>query len=70
MIIIIVSNMATTIAISEDNRERLKDYGRKGDTYNEIITNLLHIVDREKYMEEVYSRSREKGKFLDWYDVK
>ena len=70
MNIIIIDNMTTTIAITEDIRERLKDYGRKGDTYNKIISNLLHIVGKDRYMEEIYSRSEEKGKFLAWDDVK
>lgn len=31
----------TTIWITKSTRERLKDIGRKGETYDEIITRLL-----------------------------
>lgn len=31
----------TTIQISPETREKLKELGKKGDTYNDIILNLL-----------------------------
>ena len=31
----------TTIQVKKGTRERLKKLGRKGDTYNDIITRLL-----------------------------
>jgi predicted CopG family antitoxin len=30
-----------TIAISQDNYELLKDFGRTGDSFNDVITNLI-----------------------------
>ncbi len=33
----------TTIQISKETREKLKKVGRKGQTYDEIIENLLEI---------------------------
>jgi predicted CopG family antitoxin len=39
---IIMEMMAKkTIAISKDNYELLKNYGRAGDTFNDVITNLI-----------------------------
>lgn len=33
--------MKTTIAVSDSTKKLLKDLGRKGETYDEIILNLL-----------------------------
>lgn len=56
--------MATTIALSEDTRDKLKSFGRKGDTYDDIISRMMEIVDRELYLDEVYRRLEEKEKFV------
>lgn len=37
-----MSEAYTTIKISKANKERLKSIGRKGETYNDIITLLLN----------------------------
>lgn len=55
--------MATTVALSEDTRDKLKSFGRKGDTYDDIIRRMMEIVDRELYLDEVYRRLEEKEKF-------
>ncbi len=56
--------MATTIALSEGTRDKLKSFGRKGDTYDDIIRRMMGIVDRELYLDEVYRRLEEKDKFV------
>lgn len=56
--------MTTTIALSEDTRDRLKAYGRKGETYEDIIIRFMDMVSREMYLEEVYKRLAEKDKFV------
>ncbi len=56
--------MATTIAVNESTRDKLKSYGRKGDTYDDIIQRMMDIVDRELYLNEVYRRLGEKDKFI------
>lgn len=35
----------TTISISRKNRDILKNYGRAGDTSNDVITNLLNMIN-------------------------
>lgn len=35
----------TTIQVDQDVKERLRRRGEKGETYNEIIENLLDTVD-------------------------
>lgn len=52
IILIIGDIMATTIAVSEDIRDRIKEIGNKGETYDEIIERLLNIF-REKQIHEL-----------------
>ena len=56
--------MTTTIALSESTRDKLKTYGRKGETYDQIVRNMMEIVDRELYMREINRRLGEKEKFV------
>jgi len=56
--------MTTTIALSEPTRDKLKAYGRKGETYDQIVRRMMEIVDRELYMREVHGRLEEKEKFI------
>jgi uncharacterized protein YutE (UPF0331/DUF86 family) len=37
----IIDIMKTTIAVSDNTKKLLKDLGKKGETYDEIILNLL-----------------------------
>ncbi|UCD93218.1 MAG: hypothetical protein JSV43_00505 [Methanobacteriota archaeon] len=62
--------MATTIAVSEGTRDKLKSYGRKGDTYDQIISRLMEIVNRETFLEEVYKRLAEKDQFVPLDELK
>jgi hypothetical protein len=40
--------MSTTIAISPETRDQLKEFGDKGETYNDIVTRLLRSAkDRQ-----------------------
>ncbi len=40
--------MNTTIAISEDTKDMIKEFGNKGETYDEILTKLLNSAkDRQ-----------------------
>jgi predicted CopG family antitoxin len=53
----------TTILVSKDVREKLKDHGKKGETYNDIIAKLIEIAEQEEF----YNRQRrilEKGEFV------
>lgn len=59
-----IGTMATTIAVSENTRDKLKSYGKKGDTYDQIISRLMEIVNRETFLEEVYKRLAEKDQFV------
>lgn len=37
--------MTTTIAISEEVREQIKEYGHKGETYDEILKRLIDAAN-------------------------
>jgi predicted CopG family antitoxin len=43
----------TTIQISKDTREKLKTIGRKGQTYDEIIENLIEIAKKDIFFAEL-----------------
>ena len=38
----------TTIHVKETTREKLKDLGKKGETYDQIIEKLLRIYEKRK----------------------
>jgi predicted CopG family antitoxin len=48
----------TTIRIDMDTREKLRDLGRKGETYNEIIRRLIEIVRSQQSTSEATSFNR------------
>jgi len=44
--------MNTTISISTDVREEIKEFGQKGETYDEIITRLLRSA-KERQIHDI-----------------
>ncbi|MDM7917646.1 MAG: hypothetical protein QUS12_00585 [Methanosarcina sp.] len=45
-------------------RDRLKQYGKKGETYSDILKRLMDAVDCETFMERQYKKLEEKEKFV------
>ncbi|MCL4446997.1 MAG: hypothetical protein M0Z77_11590 [Thermoplasmatales archaeon] len=43
----------TTIQVSKETRERLKKLGRKGQTYDEVIENLIEINRKAMFFNEL-----------------
>ena len=43
----------TTIQVSKETREKLKKLGRKGQTYEEIIENLMEISRKAMFFTEL-----------------
>lgn len=43
----------TTIQISKETREKLRKVGRKGQTYDEIIENLLEISKKAVFFNDL-----------------
>jgi hypothetical protein len=54
----------TTIPVRKRTKDKLKSFGLKGQTYDEILTRLMGLVEYEEFMERQYSRLREKAKFV------
>ncbi|MDO8647717.1 MAG: hypothetical protein Q7R70_04860 [Candidatus Diapherotrites archaeon] len=44
--------MATTILVKEETRDLLKIYGKKDDTYDQIISRLIKIAEKCRFFEE------------------
>nr|WP_321496877.1 hypothetical protein [uncultured Methanolobus sp.] len=59
----------TTIPTTKTIRDRLKTYGRKGDTYSDILTRLMDAVDRDEFMDRMYQRLEEKDQFVSLDDL-
>ncbi|MDI6858897.1 MAG: hypothetical protein QMC85_00200 [Methanocellales archaeon] len=54
----------TTIPVDKETRDRLKTFGLKGETYDDIINRLMEQVEYEEFMERQYRRLEEKDKFI------
>ncbi len=44
--------MATTIAVSPETRDQIKEFGIKGETYNEILARLLKSA-KERQLQDL-----------------
>ena len=64
-----IMSEATTIPVTKDVRDRLKQYGMKGETYNDILKRLMNEVDYETFMERQYKKLEEKEKFVSLDEV-
>lgn len=60
---------ATTIPVTKDVRDRLRQYGIKGETYNDILKRLMDEVDYEAFMERQYKKLEEKEKFVSLDEI-
>lgn len=49
--------MATTIAISSDLKEKLRNLGRAGDSYEEVIRRMYEITRKNLLMAYLYDLS-------------
>ncbi|MFP4000608.1 MAG: BfmA/BtgA family mobilization protein [Thermoplasmata archaeon] len=60
--------MSTTIQIEKETRERLKRFGHKGESYDEIIERLMNYcdeLDMEEFIEARWKRlQEEKDEYL------
>ena len=60
--------MATTIQVKKDTREKLKRFGHKGESYDDIIERLMGYFEElniEELIEERWKRlQKEKGRYI------
>ena len=54
----------TTIPVEKDTRDRLRSFGKKGETYDEILRRLMSLADYEELMDRQYERLRDKKSFV------
>jgi predicted CopG family antitoxin len=47
-----MSNL-TTIQIQKETREELREFGKKGETYEEVIKKLMEIAKRVEFFEDI-----------------
>ena len=62
-------NEKTTILVTKKTREQLKALGRKGETYEDIITRLMEEINYREFITRQYERLEEKDKFIPLEDV-
>jgi len=54
----------TTIPITKETRERLRIFGKKGETYDQILKRLMSLAEYEEFMEKQYERLKDKRAFV------
>lgn len=54
----------TTIPLERETRERLRSFGRKGETYDQILRRLMSLAEYEGFMEKQYERLKDKDAFV------
>ncbi|HLC37108.1 MAG TPA: hypothetical protein VJK05_05905 [archaeon] len=50
--------MGTTIAVSSEIRDDLKEFGFKGESYNDVLKRLLEMV-KEKQLQEILMNEKD-----------
>jgi hypothetical protein len=54
----------TTIPVERETRERLRSFGKKGETYDQILKRLMSLAEYEGFMERQYERLKDKEAFV------
>jgi len=54
----------TTIPLRRETRDRLKQLGRKGETYDTVVVRILEQAELAAHLEVHYERLRDKSKFI------
>lgn len=54
----------TTIQLPKATRDHLRKFGHKGQTWAEILENLMARVEYEEFMESQYARLAERDSFI------
>jgi len=43
----------TTIQVQKETREELREFGKKGETYEDVIKKLMEIAKRVEFFEDI-----------------
>lgn len=63
-----METMATTISLDPETKEMLRDFGRKGETYDDILQRLLEEVGWKR-LDERWNRILEEDEFIPLEDL-
>lgn len=61
--------MTTTIPVEKETREKLRSFGRKGETYDQVLRRLMTIAEYEEFMTRQYERLKEKNAFVSLDEI-
>ena len=61
--------MTTTIPIEKETRDRLRSFGRKGETYDQVLRRLMSIAGYEEFMAKQYERLKDKSVFVSLDEI-
>jgi hypothetical protein len=61
--------MTTTIALKKETRERLRSFGRNGETYDHVLKRLIAIAEYEEFMTKQYERLKDKNAFVSLDEI-
>ena len=61
--------MTTTIPIQKETRDRLRSFGRKGETYDQVLKRLMSIAEYEEFMMRQYERLKDKSAFVSLDEI-
>jgi hypothetical protein len=56
--------MATTIPVEKETKDRLRSFGRKGETYDQVLRRLMTLAEYEEFMMRQYERLKDKDAFV------
>jgi len=48
-----MSSEATTIQICKETRDELREFGKKGETYDQVIHKLMKVAKKVAFFEEI-----------------
>lgn len=61
--------MITTIPLEKETRERLRSFGRKGETYDQVLRRLMSVAEHEEFMTRQYERLKDKTAFVSLDEI-
>jgi hypothetical protein len=66
----IIMGRTTTVPVAKATRDKLRRFGSKGETYDEIINRLMENDQYIAFMERQYAILSEKDKFVPLDGIK
>ena len=59
----------TTIPLRRPTRDRLKELGKKGETYDEVVNRLMEQAEVAAHLQTHYNRLKDRSKFVPLDDI-